>query len=63
MSDERRANAALAADAYREASELDPHPADAHLRLGRVHVGDADGARQELAEAERITNRRGGRLS
>jgi len=60
LSDDRRARTlTLAADAYREASEFDPHLADAHLRLGRVlHlVGDTDGARQELAEAERITNR------
>jgi tetratricopeptide (TPR) repeat protein len=50
-------NLTLAAATYRRASALDPHSADAHLRLGRVlHLaGDRDGARQELAEVERIT--------
>ena len=60
LSGDRRARAlTLAADAYREASALDPHLADAHLRLARaLHLlGDAAGARQELAEAERISNR------
>lgn len=50
-----------AADAYRRATALDPHRADAHLRLGRaLHLlGDPAGARQELAEVERISSRAG----
>jgi tetratricopeptide (TPR) repeat protein len=52
-------NLTLAATIYRRASALDPHSADAHLRLGRVlHLaGDRNGARQELVEVERLTNR------
>jgi tetratricopeptide (TPR) repeat protein len=60
LSDERRARVlTLASEAYRRASALDPHSPDAHLRLGRVLdlLGDRDGARQELREAERIGNR------
>jgi hypothetical protein len=51
-------NLTLAADAYRQASALDPHAPDSHLRLGRVlHLlGDRDGARQELMEVERVTS-------
>jgi tetratricopeptide (TPR) repeat protein len=50
-------NLQQAADAYRRATVLDPHLADAHLRLGRAlhRLGDRDGARQELAEVERIS--------
>lgn len=57
--DQRARNLGLAAEAYRRASALDPHSPDAHLRLGRVlHLlGDRDGARQELREAERLGNR------
>ena len=57
--DQRARNMTLAADAYRRASALDPHSPDAHLRLGRaLHlVGDRDGARQELREAERLGSR------
>jgi tetratricopeptide (TPR) repeat protein len=52
-------NLQQAADAYRRATVLDPHLTEAHLRLGRVlHVlGDPGGARQELAEVERISSR------
>jgi tetratricopeptide (TPR) repeat protein len=60
LSGERRARVmTLAAEAYRRASALDPHSPDAHLRLGRVLdlLGDREGARQELREAERIGNR------
>jgi tetratricopeptide (TPR) repeat protein len=60
LSDDRRARVlTLASDAYRRASALDPHSPDAHLRLGRVLglLGDRDGARQELREAERMGQR------
>jgi tetratricopeptide (TPR) repeat protein len=59
MNDDRRARALmLAAEAYRQASALDPHSPEAHLRLGHVLglLGDDEGARGELAEAERIGN-------
>jgi tetratricopeptide (TPR) repeat protein len=59
LSADRRARVlTLASEAYRRASDLDPHSPDAHLRLGRVLdlLGDHDGARQELREAERIGN-------
>ena len=51
-------NLTLAAEAYRQASALDPHAPEPHLRLGRVlHLlGDRDGARQELMEVERVTS-------
>ena len=57
--DQRARSLTLAAEAYRRASALDPHSPDAHLRLGRaLHLlGDRDGARQELGEAERLGNR------
>jgi tetratricopeptide (TPR) repeat protein len=57
--DQRARTLTLAAEAYRRASAVDPHSPDAHLRLGRVlHlVGDRDGARQELREAERLGSR------
>lgn len=60
VSGDRRARVlTLASGAYRRASALDPHSPDAHLRLGRVLdlLGDREGARQELHEAERIGNR------
>ena len=51
-------NLTRAAAAYRGGTALDPHSAHGHLRLGRVLqlLGDRAGARQELAEVERITS-------